>query len=92
MRKASNTYGTFALVIGLLSWIYLAMHVTLLSAEGNVVATRRLWPRAFLAGADAPPTEADARALEERVLVERRRVNERIEVSFDAPADADERP
>lgn len=45
VNKASNTYGTFALVIGLLSWIYLATHILLLVAEGNVVATKRLWPR-----------------------------------------------
>lgn len=45
VNKASNTYGTFALVIGLLSWIYLATHILLLVVEGNVVATKRLWPR-----------------------------------------------
>ena len=33
-----NTYGTFALVIGLVSWIYLVASATLLSAEVNVVA------------------------------------------------------
>lgn len=47
VKNASNTYGTFALVIGLLSWIYLSVHILLLVAEGNVVATRRLWPRAL---------------------------------------------
>lgn len=45
LKHASNTYGTFALVIGLLSWIYLTVQVTLLAAEVNVVATKRLWPR-----------------------------------------------
>jgi len=48
LENASNTYGTFGLVIGLLSWIYLSAHILLLVAEGNVVATRRLWPRALL--------------------------------------------
>jgi inner membrane protein YhjD len=48
LKDASNTYGTFALVIGLLSWIYLASHILLLVAEGNVVATKRLWPRSLL--------------------------------------------
>lgn len=50
LKNASNTYGTFGLVIGLLSWIYLSAHILLLVAEGNVVATRRLWPRALLEG------------------------------------------
>src|SRR5207244_10495434 len=47
LRNASNVYGTFALVIGLLSWIYLAAHTLLLAAESNVVANRKLWPRSF---------------------------------------------
>jgi hypothetical protein len=46
LKHASNVYGTFGLVIGLLSWIYLSAHITLLAAEANVVATRTLWPRA----------------------------------------------
>jgi membrane protein len=41
LKHASNVYGTFGLVIGLLSWIYLAAHITLIAADGNVVATRR---------------------------------------------------
>ena len=38
LERSSNTYGTFALVIGLISWIYLIAYATLLSAEANVVA------------------------------------------------------
>ena len=44
VRNASNAYGTFALVIGLLSWIYLLATVFLFAAEINVIATRHLWP------------------------------------------------
>ena len=47
LKHASNVYGTFGLLIGLLSWVYLSAHITLLAAEGNVVAARRLWPRSF---------------------------------------------
>jgi membrane protein len=63
LKHASNVYGTFGLVIGLLSWIYLSAHITLLAAEGNVVATRRLWPRSFSLMIEQPPTQADKRAL-----------------------------
>src|SRR6185369_7671404 len=38
LKHASNVYGTFGLVIGLLSWVYLTSHITLLAAEANVVA------------------------------------------------------
>ena len=53
VRNASNTYGTFALVIGMLSWIYLLTTVFLLSAETNVVAIRHLWPRPLRADGSA---------------------------------------
>lgn len=45
LDRSTNTYGTFALVIGLVSWIYLVASATLLSAEANIVAHRKLWPR-----------------------------------------------
>jgi uncharacterized BrkB/YihY/UPF0761 family membrane protein len=49
LRIASNTYGTFAVVIGLLSFIYLAALVAVVVAEANVVASKRLWPRSITA-------------------------------------------
>ena len=51
IKRASNVYGTLALVIGLLVWIYLAGQLTLLCAEINVVRARRLWPRSRPAAA-----------------------------------------
>ena len=59
LANAANVYGTFALVIGLLSFIYLAVHITLLGAEVNVVAARRLWPKSLLTQGDGdePPVE-----------------------------------
>lgn len=56
---AGDTYGTFAVVIGLLTWFYLLGQVSLLAAEVNVVAGRRLWPRSLTGRL---PTEADRRA------------------------------
>jgi membrane protein len=88
LRHSSNVYGTFALVIGLLSWIYLAAHITLLAAEANIVATRRLWPRSFSLILEQPPTEADRRALTQRGRVEERRQDQHIEVLIAADADA----
>jgi YihY family inner membrane protein len=82
LKNASNTYGTFALVIGLLSWIYLAAHITLLTAEATVVATRRLWPRSFSVVLEQPPTGADKRALRQRGRVEERRQDQKVSVDF----------
>ncbi|HEY4346993.1 MAG TPA: YihY/virulence factor BrkB family protein [Gaiellaceae bacterium] len=55
LKSASDVYGTFALVIGLLSWIYLTATIVLLAAAGNVVATRKLWPRSL--GVTPSPSE-----------------------------------
>lgn len=92
LRSASNTYGTFALVIGLLSWIYLAVHVLLLTSEANVVASHHLWPRSLSAGLGEPPTEADKAALRQRARVEQRRRDSEVEVTFASPPSPVERP
>ncbi len=45
IRHAKETSGLFAIVLGLLSWLYLGAQVLILAAEVNVVRARRLWPR-----------------------------------------------
>lgn len=69
LSGASQTYGTFAVVIGLLSWLYLQAQVALYAAEVNVVRARRLWPRALT---QENLTDADRRALEAHAEVEER--------------------
>jgi membrane protein len=86
LRHASSTYGVFAIVIGLLSWIYLAANVTLISAEINVVHARRLWPRSLSLLGEQALTEGDADALRQRAGVEERRADEDVSVAFDPPA------
>jgi YihY family inner membrane protein len=79
LQGATETYGTFATVIGLLAWIYLGAQVTLLAAEMNVVKKRRLWPRAIV---QPPLTDADRRALTAYVKQEERRPEEEIQVQI----------
>ena len=81
LSRASATYGAFAVVIGMLSWLYLASTVTLLAAELNVVRSRRLWPRSL---APPPLGGADERALEDLAKQEERLPEQRVEVSFGA--------
>jgi membrane protein len=76
---AGETYGTFALVIGLLSWFWLGSHLLLLAAELNVVLHRRLWPRS-LAG-DLEP--ADREALRRSAEAARQDRRQEILVRFD---------
>jgi YihY family inner membrane protein len=89
LTRATNTYGTFALVIGLLSWLYLAATVTLYAAELNAVRVRRLWPRSL---APPPLGRADEQVLEDLAKQEERRPGQRVEVSFGAEAEQGERP
>lgn len=77
---ASDTYGTFAVVIGLLSWLYLVAQLFVLSAEVNVVVARQLWPRSLFHG---ELTEADERALVAAAEQRQRYVHQHIEVTFD---------
>jgi YihY family inner membrane protein len=79
VQGASATYGTFALVIGLLSWIYLGAILLVYCAEINVVLARRLWPRGILY---PPITDADERALRSSAEVEERIEQQDVEVRF----------
>jgi uncharacterized BrkB/YihY/UPF0761 family membrane protein len=88
---ATDTYGTFAIVIGLISWLYLLSQFTLFAAEINVVRARGLWPRSLF-----PPrlTRADKRALTAGVLSQQTRPEQHIDVVYagDVPAKADGAP
>jgi membrane protein len=86
VTRASDTYGTFALVIGLLSWLLLLANLVVVAAEVNVVLRRRLWPRS-LTGVLEP---ADRLALRRMAEAARRDARQEIVVRFDdgdAPED-----
>jgi membrane protein len=78
ITDASAIYGTFALVIGLLSWFFLIAHLLLIAAELNVVLRWRLWPRS-LTGELEP---ADRRALQRIAESARSDRRQEIEVGF----------
>ncbi len=78
VRRANATYGLFAIVIGLLTWLYLGAQLLMLASEANVVRARKLWPR----GLFEPGTPADEQALRASAQVEERRGDEHVEVSF----------
>jgi membrane protein len=81
IKNASDVYGTFALVIGLLVWLYLGAQVTLLCAEVNVVKKERLWPRSLL---QKPPlAEADRRTMTRGAKVEERIPEETVHARFE---------
>jgi membrane protein len=68
VAHASPLYGTFALVLGLIAWLYLQAQLMLYAVEINVVRAYRLWPRSLV---PPPYTEQDRHAF--RLYVEQRR-------------------
>ena len=79
LESASNTYGFFAVVIGLLAWLHLGSQLTILGAEVNVVRRNRLWPRGLT---DDDMTEADRRTFRRYAKQEIRREDETVSVHF----------
>jgi uncharacterized BrkB/YihY/UPF0761 family membrane protein len=79
LKGASQVYGFFAIVIGLLGWLYLGAQMTLFAAEINVVLRRRLWPRSLV---QPPLTTKDKEALRSLAKMEERRPEEEIVVRF----------
>jgi YihY family inner membrane protein len=93
---SDSVYGVFGTVLGLLAWIYLAVEITVYSAEINVVLSRRLWPRSIV---QPPLTEADRASMALQALQNQRRPEQQVEVTFDdrepsaeAPARAPQTP
>jgi YihY family inner membrane protein len=76
--RASDTYGLFATVIGLLSWLSLAAQLVLVAAELNAVLSLGLWPRSLT----GPTTGADRIALGRYARSALRDPRERIRVSW----------
>lgn len=79
LQHSQALYGTFALVLGLLWWLYLSSQVALYAAEINVVLARRLWPRSLI---QPPLTPADERVLAAVAQQEERRPEQQVEVGF----------
>jgi YihY family inner membrane protein len=86
LRTATPTYGVFAVVITLLSWLYLGSQLVLWAAEINVVLHYRLWPRSVTR---PPLTRADRQVLRRLAQMEVRRPEQEVIASFTDAADED---
>jgi YihY family inner membrane protein len=92
LKGATEVYGLFGLVLGLVLWIYVEAVIVVLSAEINVVRARRLWPRALLTPFtdDVELTRADERAYTGYADSERHKGFEEVDVSFNNPPGRDQ--
>ena len=87
VRDAGLAYGVFAIVLGLLAWIFLAALGVIVGVEINVVRTKRLYPRALLTPFtdNVDLTSADRRSYTDAAVAQRHKGFEQVVVSFDAP-------
>jgi membrane protein len=85
VKSASATNSVFALVLGLLAFLYLTATTLLLCAQGNVVATDRLYPRALLTPFtdNVELTHGDRKTYIGQAKAQRAKGFERIDVTFD---------
>jgi uncharacterized BrkB/YihY/UPF0761 family membrane protein len=79
LRNTTATYGAFASVIGVVTYLLLLGKLSIYAAELNPVLTRKLWPRALPM---MKPTDADDQALKDLAHEEQRRPDQRIGVGF----------
>jgi YihY family inner membrane protein len=90
LRGATATYGLFGIVLGLLTWLYLAALILVIGAEINVVRARSLYPRSLLAPDPDDPaiTAADREAYASYAETERQKNYQTVETDFHPPTPA----
>lgn len=79
LQNLNSLYGTFAVVLGLLFWIYLLAQAVVYAAEVDTVRHLRLWPRSITPQLQ---TSADRNAYKMYAKTERRINEERVNVAF----------
>ncbi len=79
LRHASQLYGYFASILGLVFFLYLAAEITLIAAEINVVKSRHLYPRSL----QPPFTSADEAVLTAIARQSQRSAAQNVRVEFD---------
>lgn len=82
---ANSAYGGFAVVLGLLGWLFLAAVAVVISVEINVVRSKRLYPRSLLTPFtdNVELTPADRRAYGDAALAQRAKSFQAIRVRFE---------
>lgn len=88
IKHASATNAVFALVLGLLAFLYVTAVAVLLCMEINVVRVNRLHPRSLLTPFtdNVALTAGDRRAYSRQAKAQRLKGFERVDVTFDPPA------
>jgi membrane protein len=85
VQRASTTNGVFAVVLGLLAFIYLAAVLVVVSIEINTVRVKRLYPRSLLTPFtdDVDLTAGDRRVYRGVAQAQRNKSFQQVDVTFD---------
>lgn len=85
VKKASDTNSVFALVLGLLAFLYLTALIAVVCAEINAVRVDKLYPRSLLTPFtdNVRLTEGDVNQYEQQAQAQRAKGFEDIDVTFD---------
>ncbi len=85
VKDAGLAYGVFALVLGLLGWIYLGAIGVVVSAEINVVRAKHLYPRSLMTPFtdNVDLTAADRHAYTDAATAQKAKGFQNVEVTFD---------
>ncbi|OBH07016.1 ribonuclease BN [Mycobacterium sp. E2699] len=84
VKSASATNSVFALVLGLLAFLFLVSSTLVLCAEINVILVEQLYPRALLTPFtdEAELTQADRKTYTKKAKAERVKAFQRVSVRF----------
>jgi YihY family inner membrane protein len=80
LKNLDSVYGTFAVVLGLLFWIYLLAQILVYAAEADTVRHLKLWPRSLTGG--KLQTDADRHAYRLYAKTEKYLHDEAVAVGF----------
>lgn len=88
VARASHMNSVFAVVLGLVAFLFIASVMAVIGLEVNVVAYRRLYPRALLTPFtdNVLLTEADRRAYAGYAMSQRHKGFQSVDVTFDEDA------
>lgn len=91
INRVGNINGVFAVVLGLLAFLYVASVMTVFCLEFNAVRVDKLYPRSLLTPFtdNVELTDGDEAAYTAQARAQRSKGFQEIEVSFDKPADDD---
>ncbi len=85
VKNSSVTYGVFALVLGLLGWLFILAIGIVISVEVNVVRSKHLYPRSLMTifSDDVDLTSADRDAYRDAAAAQRHKGFEEVSVTFE---------